>query len=120
MQKELRSNQSLINLSSANSTNTSFCSRNDGHPLIVRRKVAPQTISERKKRAGADAQALAVRYIPLTRMNTQANSISLPVSRENSKENNDAEPNDYSLRKFQRHSERVYHQYSLAKNEPEG
>jgi hypothetical protein len=87
MQKELRTNQSLINLSSANSTNTSFCSRNDGHPLIVRRKVAPQTTTERKRRSGVDTQAPAVRYIPLTRMNTQENAISLPASRENSKEN---------------------------------
>lgn len=117
MQKELRANQSLINLSCANSTNTSFCSRNDGHPLIVRRKVTPQTFNERKKKSGVDA--LTVRYIPLTRMNTQENSISLPVSRENSKENLHAEPNDYSLRKFQRHSERIFHQYLLSKNEPE-
>ncbi len=119
MQKELRANQSLINLSSVNSTNTSFCSRNEGHQMIVRRKVTAQPINDRKRRIGTDSQALAMRYIPLTRMNTQENSISLSVSRENSKENLHSQPNGLCLKKFQRHSERVFHQYLLPKSEPE-
>jgi hypothetical protein len=119
MQKELRANQSLIHLSSANSTNTSLCSRNEGHQLIVRRKVTAQPINDRKRRSGIDSQALDMRYIPLTRITTQENTISLPISRENSKENLHSELNGLSLKKFQRHSERVFHQYILPKNVPE-
>jgi hypothetical protein len=119
MKKDLRANHSLINLSSANSTNTSFCGRQKDHQLIVRRQVPAQPINDRRKKSGLDSQALAVRYIPLTKMATQENSISLPISRQNSKENLHNEPNDLATRRFQRHSERIYLQNILPKSDPE-
>ena len=83
MQKDLRNNLSLINLSSPNSTETSFCSRQESHTTLLRRKVPSQLINDRKKRniPEPEPQALAVKYIPLTKVVNQDNTISLPISR---------------------------------------
>jgi hypothetical protein len=119
MQKDLKNNHSLINLSSPNSTETSFCSRQESHTLLLRRKVPPQQINDRRRRNIPEPQTLAVKYIPLSRVVNQDNTISLPISRQNSKENLHNEQMNLSSRKFQRHSERVFHQNFLPNNEKE-
>jgi hypothetical protein len=122
MQKDLRPNHSLINLSpansSVNSTNTSFCAK-EGHQLIVRRKVSALPIPDRRRKSGNDSQGIAVRYIPLTRVCTEENSISLPVSRQNSKENLHSEAKCPSSHRFQRHSERIFHHFTSPSSPPE-
>jgi hypothetical protein len=104
MDKTQRINQTLITLTSINSMGGSFCMKQEGHQLI-RRKLSNIVNSEKRKKSSFENEAIPMRYIPIPKCASQNNSISLPISRQSSKENlHEDKRNSISTRKFQRNS----------------